>query len=220
MNGLKNSRNLASEPKDTYKIAYILHFFLGAGNLLPWNALITAIDYFGYLYPNKHVEKVFSVAYMASSLCILGVLLSWDWCRKRLSFRLRMNLGFSMFVLSLMLTPIMHWIWHGNGLKMKSSMGYNLVVATVVICGLADGLIAGSLIGTAGKLPRQYMQAIFAGTASSGMSYNNVNRLNNTINKTLTLFYFLILSDSLTKHAIYIHSRQQMHLNVDLCQLV
>ncbi|XP_022893423.1 equilibrative nucleotide transporter 8-like [Olea europaea var. sylvestris] len=169
MNGLKNSRNLASEPKDTYKIAYILHFFLGAGNLLPWNALITAIDYFGYLYPNKHVEKVFSVAYMASSLCILGVLLSWDWCRKRLSFRLRMNLGFSMFVLSLMLTPIMHWIWHGNGLKMKSSMGYNLVVATVVICGLADGLIAGSLIGTAGKLPRQYMQAIFAGTASSGV---------------------------------------------------
>nr|GEW43114.1 equilibrative nucleotide transporter 8 [Tanacetum cinerariifolium] len=49
------------------------------------------------------------------------------------------------------------------------SSGFYYTVASVVICGLADGLIGGSLIGSAGKLPKEYMQAIFAGTASSGI---------------------------------------------------
>lgn len=164
---------IGTGPGDTYKIAYILHFFLGAGNLLPWNALITAVDYFGYLYPDRHVERVFSVVYMASSLLVLVLLLSLGWCRGNLSLRLRMNLGFSMFVLSLMATPMMHWGWKKNGAKMmmSSSNAYSVVVASVLVCGLADGLIGGSLIGTAGKLPKQYMQAVFAGTASSGTFY-------------------------------------------------
>nr|GEZ11041.1 equilibrative nucleotide transporter 8-like [Tanacetum cinerariifolium] len=104
MESLKTDLEDQTVQKDTYKIAYMIHFLLGAGNLLSWNALITAIDYFGYLYPEKHVEKVFY-----------------------------------------------------------------FTVASVVICGLADGLIGGSLIGSAGKLPKEYMQAIFAGTASSGI---------------------------------------------------
>lgn len=148
--------------RDTYKIAYAIHFMLGAGNLLPWNALITAVDYFTYLYPSKHVEKVFSVAYMSSSLLVLALMMSWGSCIQKLSFRLRMNIGVSMFVLSLMVTPVMDWWWGGRG-------DYGVTVGSVAFCGLADGLIGGSLIGYAGKLPKQYMQAVFAGTASSGM---------------------------------------------------
>ncbi|KAL3532321.1 hypothetical protein ACH5RR_005842 [Cinchona calisaya] len=158
------------EPRDTYRVAYILHFFLGAGNLLPWNTLITAIDYFGYLYPNRHVEKVFSVAYMTSSVIVLVVMLQrWGNWSKKFNLGLRMNLGFSLFISSLMVTPTMDWARHSNGTKVNSTVSYYLMVASVVICGLADGLIGGSLIGSAGKLPKQYMQAIFAGTASSGV---------------------------------------------------
>lgn len=164
--------------RDAYKIAYVIHFFLGAGNLLPWNTLITAIDYFGYLYPTRHVEKVFSVAYMISSLMVVVMMLSWgNWSRK-FNFRFRMNLGFSMFVLSLVVTPVIDWSHHGTtttaggsgGSSLEvTSLSYYLSVASVVICGLADGLIGGTLVGSAGKLPKQYMQAIFAGTASSGV---------------------------------------------------
>ncbi|KAK8569919.1 hypothetical protein V6N13_002630 [Hibiscus sabdariffa] len=64
------------EPRDTYRVAYRIHFLLGAGNLLPRNAFITAVDYFGYLYPAKHVEKVFSVGYMSSSVLVLVVMMS------------------------------------------------------------------------------------------------------------------------------------------------
>nr|TKS10368.1 hypothetical protein D5086_0000084260 [Populus alba] len=157
------------ETRDTYKIAYIIHFLLGAGNLLPWNAFITAIDYFGYLYPTKHIEKVFSVAYMSSSVLVLLIVVSWGGWSKQLSYRLRMNMGFCIFVLSLMVAPLIDWSSSGSGPEGRSNGAYGVTVASVVVCGIADGLVGGSLIGAAGKLPKQYMQAVFAGTASSGV---------------------------------------------------
>lgn len=170
MEGVKSPRD-QNEPRDTYKIAYIIHFLLGAGNLLPWNALITAVDYFTYLYSTKHVEKVFSVAYMSSSVLVLIVMMSWsDWSR-RLTFRFRMNLGFCMFVISLMVAPTIDWGWCSSGSKGPPNGAYSVTVASVVLCGVADGLVGGSLIGSAGKLPKEFMQAVFAGTASSGTIY-------------------------------------------------
>lgn len=168
METMKNVQVQTSEAvRDTYKIAYILHFFLGAGNLLPWNAFITAIDYFAYLYPSKHVERVFSVAYMTSSLLVLLLMIKSQGSRSGSRFRLRMNVGFTMFVLSLMVTPAIDWVkW--PSVKGNSDGSFIATVASVVVCGLADGLIGGSLIGSAGKLPKEYMQAVFAGTASSG----------------------------------------------------
>ncbi|KAL4564006.1 hypothetical protein LXL04_028055 [Taraxacum kok-saghyz] len=155
-----------TERKDTYKLAYMIHFLLGAGNLLPWNALITAIDYFAYLYPEKHIGKVFSVAYMSSSLLVLVVMIIWSDFSRNVSFRVRVNFGFTVFVVSLMVSPIIDWGWCSLE---KSNVTFYVVVVCVVMCGLADGLIGGSLIGSAGKLPKEYMQAIFAGTASSGI---------------------------------------------------
>ncbi|KAI7728575.1 hypothetical protein M8C21_001093, partial [Ambrosia artemisiifolia] len=169
MESLKNESNDII-PKDTCKLAYIIHFLLGAGNLLPWNALITAIDYFGHLYPDKHVEKVFSVAYMGSSLLALICMIKWSNINSLASFKVRMNVGFTMFVVSLMVSPTLDWVCRHE----KSASAFYVVVASVVICGLADGLIGGSLIGSAGKLPKEYMQAVFAGTASSGFLAENI----------------------------------------------
>ena len=171
MQKMEGEKGAADHPetRDTYKIAYIIHFLLGAGNLLPWNAFITAIDYFGYLYPTKHIEKVFSVAYMSSSVLVLLIVVSWGGWSKHLSYRLRMNMGFCIFVLSLMVAPLIDWSSSGSGPEGRSNVAYGVTVASVVVCGIADGLIGGSLIGAAGKLPKQYMQAVFAGTASSGI---------------------------------------------------
>ncbi|KAL9304791.1 Equilibrative nucleotide transporter 8 [Arabidopsis thaliana] len=151
------------ETRDAYRVAYVIHFLLGAGSLIPWNALITAVDYFGYLYPDKHVEKTFTVAYMSCSVLVLVLIMTWN---TRMSYRVRMNLGFSMFIIAMMISPLIDWVWKG---EKGENVSYMLMVGSVVLCGLADGVVGGSLIGSAGKLPRQYMQAIFAGTASSGI---------------------------------------------------
>ncbi|KAG9455766.1 hypothetical protein H6P81_000274 [Aristolochia fimbriata] len=157
----------ALEPRDSYNLAYLIHFVLGASNLLPWNAFITAVDYFGYLYPGKHVNKVFSVAYMSSSLLLLLVLICSRKYSRKPGVKLRMNLGFSLFVFSLLTIPIMDWACQSNDKRWDKA--YTVTVVVVGICGLADGLIGGTLIGSVGKLPKRYMQATFVGTASSGV---------------------------------------------------
>ncbi|KAG7032273.1 Equilibrative nucleotide transporter 1, partial [Cucurbita argyrosperma subsp. argyrosperma] len=42
-------------------LTYISYFF-------PWNAFITAVDYFAYIYPNTHVDRIFPVAYTLAHL--------------------------------------------------------------------------------------------------------------------------------------------------------
>ncbi|GMH01616.1 hypothetical protein Nepgr_003455 [Nepenthes gracilis] len=47
--------------------------------------------------------------------------------------------------------------------------GFNVTVAAVGLSCLADGLVQGGLIGSAGEFPERYMQAVVAGTAASGV---------------------------------------------------
>ncbi|KAI3525140.1 hypothetical protein L2E82_02434 [Cichorium intybus] len=159
------------EPKDTYQIAYIIHFLLGAGYLVPWNAFITAVDYFQYLYPTKHINKVFSVGYMSAAVTVLLILLCWSKSsRIQLpSVRTRINLGQGLFISALMVAPVTDWINHGNQTTNGSNIAFVVLVSMVMVSGLADGLVAGSLVGSTGELPGRYMQAVFAGNATAGL---------------------------------------------------
>ena len=49
----------SSEPRDERDVAYWSCFALGAGLLFPWNAYISAVDYFASLYPREHVDRAF-----------------------------------------------------------------------------------------------------------------------------------------------------------------
>ncbi|XP_076889442.1 equilibrative nucleotide transporter 8-like [Bidens hawaiensis] len=160
------------EPKDTYHMTYIIHFLLGAGYLIPWNAFITAVDYFQFLYPNKHINKVFSVGYMSATLTVLVTLMCWSSSsRAKLpSVRTRMNVGQCLFVLALMVPPMTEWIVHGKQSTTTTNVAFVVLVSMVMISGLSDGLVGGSLVGATGALPGRYMQAVFAGNATAGLA--------------------------------------------------
>lgn len=160
-----------TEPKDPYHIAYIIHFLLGAGYLVPWNSFITAVDYFQYLYPAKHVSKVFSVAYMVAAMTVLFILTCWSsFSKMKLpAFKSRMNLGYGLFLLALMAAPVTDWIDHRNEFGRGSNFAFLVIVSMFAVIGFAEGLTAGSLVGATGKLPERYMQAVVAGNASAGV---------------------------------------------------
>ncbi|KAJ0884417.1 putative equilibrative nucleoside transporter, MFS transporter superfamily [Helianthus annuus] len=160
-----------NEPKDTYQLAYMIHFLLGAGYLIPWNAFITAVDYFQFLYPTKHINKVFSVGYMSAAVAVLLTLMCWSTSSriKLPSVRARMNIGQGLFISALMVAPVTDWIVHGKQTGMVSNIAFVVLVSMVMISGLADGLVGGSLVGATGELPGRYMQAVFAGNATAGL---------------------------------------------------
>jgi hypothetical protein len=55
-------------PADCLGVGSFIFFTLGADFLLPWNAYITVVDYFAFLYPDASVDRVFSASYMLSCL--------------------------------------------------------------------------------------------------------------------------------------------------------
>ncbi|RWW57235.1 hypothetical protein BHE74_00035988 [Ensete ventricosum] len=156
--------SVAAAPKDVFHVAYAVYFTLGAGFLLPWNAFITAVDYFSYLYPDAPVDRVFSVAYMLT--CLLFLLLVVGWAHLS-SAPLRINAGLALFVVSLLIVPVMDAAYVRGVRGLYAS--YDVTVGAVVLSGVADALVQGGVIGSAGELPERYMQAVVAGTAASGI---------------------------------------------------
>lgn len=49
--------------------------------------------------------------------------------------------------------------------------GFYVTVGAIGLSGLADALVQGGIIGSAGEMPERYMQAVVAGTAASGMGF-------------------------------------------------
>ncbi|XP_022776073.1 equilibrative nucleotide transporter 1-like [Durio zibethinus] len=151
-------------PEDKFHLAYIIYFTLGVGFLLPWNAFITAIDYFSYLYPDASVDRVFAVVYMVVGLCCLLIIVFY--AHKSESY-VRINVGLGLFVVALLVVPVMDAVYIKGRVGLYD--GFYVTVGVVGLSGIADALVQGGLVGAAGELPGRYMQAIFAGTAGSGV---------------------------------------------------
>ncbi|KAL3696531.1 hypothetical protein R1sor_010607 [Riccia sorocarpa] len=165
----KSIEKLASEgaaTKDVANLALATYFAMGVCYLLPWNAFITAVDYFDYLYPNSHIDRVFSVSYLLPCLVTLCVVLVYE---DRTSSRLRINLGLALLLSSTLAVPFIDIVvLRGDG-GVSNSIGHVTTVLAVVGAGIGDALVQGTLIGVAGELPDRYMQAIVSGTGVCGV---------------------------------------------------
>ncbi|XP_057774609.1 equilibrative nucleotide transporter 1 [Salvia miltiorrhiza] len=151
-------------PRDTFHLAYIIYFTLGAGYLLPWNTFITAVDYFSFLYPDASVDRVFAVVYMLVGLMSVLIIIAFA---HRSNTVVRINAGYALFLVALVVVPLMD-VWYVKG-RVGVYGAYYVSVGVVGLCGVADGLVQGGVVGNAGELPERYMQAVVAGTAASGV---------------------------------------------------
>ncbi|VVA94800.1 unnamed protein product [Arabis nemorensis] len=158
-------RSTPKEPSDSFHFAYIIYFTLGVGFLLPWNAFITAVDYFSYLYPSTAVDRIFAVVYMLVGLICLLVIIIFYAHKSLASFRI--NLGLLLFVIALLVVPILDLVYVKGQVGLYA--GFDITSGAVALSGLADALMQGGLIGVAGEMPERYMQAVVAGTAGSGV---------------------------------------------------
>ncbi|XP_077250119.1 equilibrative nucleotide transporter 1-like [Tasmannia lanceolata] len=151
-------------PKDSYHLAYIVYFTLGTGYLLPWNAFITAVDYFTYLYPDVSVDRIFAVTYMVVGLIFLLFVIGWA---HKSTAKVRINVGLVLFIVSLMIVPVMDLVYVKG--KRGLYFGYYVTAGAVALSGVADAFVQSGVVGTAGELPKRYMQATVSGTAASGV---------------------------------------------------
>ena len=76
-------------------------------------------------------------------------------------------MGLGLFVVSLLVVPLLDAFYVKGRVGLYD--GFYITVGAVALSGVADALVQGSIVGSAGELPERYMQAVIAGTAGSGM---------------------------------------------------
>ena len=153
-------------PKD--RMAYLCFLCLGIGSLLPWNAFVTAVDYYQHFYPEYHPDRVIPVLYMTLNVFVTGLLVK---CGSSIDLRTRILFGFSAYSVSMLGVPVTdkvlfpHNDMHGSG----NLMAMLITLSFVVVIAVANGFVQGSLFGLSGLLPLTYTGALVLGTAISGV---------------------------------------------------
>ena len=142
----------SSEPRDERDVAYWSCFALGAGLLFPWNAYISAVDYFASLYPREHVDRAFGVLYFLPNLASLCAVLRFG---DRVEPRARIRAGYAAFLLCLAVPA--------------TSTSLALTYVAVALTGAADAVCQGSLFGVVAPMPERFTQALMGGTSFSGL---------------------------------------------------
>lgn len=145
-------------------LAYACYLLLGSGILAPWNAFITAADYFEAVFPGRHMDRLFTVAYLPVCLLMLGLLIKFN----SMPGRPRILFSFAGFVLIMLAIPLIDLLLVGReGTGPDSALA--VVLLAVVLVGVLDGLAQGAIFADAAALPPQYTHAVVGGTASSGV---------------------------------------------------
>ncbi|GFH08347.1 uncharacterized protein HaLaN_03292, partial [Haematococcus lacustris] len=88
------------------RIAWGCYFLLGIGILAPWNAYISATDFFEVLFPGRHTDRLFTVAYLPSCLLLLLVTLRWRSARWLPRPPARIKLAYLLFTLLMLAVPL------------------------------------------------------------------------------------------------------------------
>ena len=159
-------------PGDAGNRAYLAWFLMGVGVLLPWNAFVTADDYFLMLYPASfHVERTFAVCYFLTNLACILLLIRHG---QRIDARRRALFGFWGYVACLVAVPLLDATLHTDpqGAVPRPGFRYALTLLAVLACGAFNGVGQGSIFGLAGNLPFRYNAALNAGVAGSGLIVN------------------------------------------------
>lgn len=74
---------------------------------MPWNAFITAADYYSEEFPGKHVDRLLTIAYLPVNLLVLGFTLSCDFRRQLPRNDVRVIAGFFVYSVTMLFVPVM-----------------------------------------------------------------------------------------------------------------
>lgn len=74
---------------------------------MPWNAFITAADYYAKEFPGKHVDRLITVCYLPVNLLVLAILMFCDSRHENRWTRTRIFFGFCIYSISMFLVPLL-----------------------------------------------------------------------------------------------------------------
>eukprot|EP00754_Rhynchopus_humris_P035395 Rhum_TRINITY_DN16928_c0_g1::Rhum_TRINITY_DN16928_c0_g1_i1::g.164737::m.164737/K15014/SLC29A1_2_3, ENT1_2_3; solute carrier family 29 (equilibrative nucleoside transporter), member 1/2/3 len=166
---------MSGDPTDTFSFVLVSLWICGAGVLFPWNAFISAPDYFTkfheYVDPHtelSHGEKrmwdnistYFTTGF--SVLNIIGQAMILVWNMGNISTRIIWSI-IGMFVIVLVV-PVLSYF------KMSATLAFYLLVSAASLCGFFTAFFQSTIFGLGAMFPQKFTQSVMIGNASAGLA--------------------------------------------------
>jgi len=144
-------------PVDKYQVAYCIFVLEGLGVLLPWNAFISAGDYFSSIYGESFVFFI-SLAFNWSGMLCFAIFMK---VIPRFSFLSRAMTSLTIFFLVLITIPFLH--------SVPKSVSMPITLIGVFLTGFASSVMQSTIAGLAALFPPQYMGGMMSGCGVAGV---------------------------------------------------
>eukprot|EP00002_Diphylleia_rotans_P040290 TRINITY_DN9513_c0_g3_i1.p1 TRINITY_DN9513_c0_g3~~TRINITY_DN9513_c0_g3_i1.p1 ORF type:complete len:433 (+),score=87.70 TRINITY_DN9513_c0_g3_i1:59-1357(+) len=169
----------AEQNKKDERLAYWIFLLLGVGILSPWNAFITAIDFFDEEYPDAQVSFSFALVYNLSALPLLYAV-SRARSSRALPYDDFILWSYAIGLVVLVIVPSISYA------SLPTNVKLGFVMGGVFVTGVTTTLLFGSIFAVLGPLNPLYTQAVMTGSGFAGI-----------VIATLRIITKLALSDDL-----------------------
>ena len=152
-----------TEPVDKHNLAYLIMFYLGLGNLLPWNAFITAAGYFTARFCGTNFvdtfENYFSFSFtIAQTIGLASSIMYQD--NMKLSKKIVYPLIFYSIIFGVTTLLV--------AITMSGDSLFGVTLLSTALCGLCGATLSAGLFGLGALFPAAYTGALMNGQALAG----------------------------------------------------
>lgn len=153
-------------PNDAGGFAYAIMFYQGIGQLFPWNAFITASNYFGQRFCTTpfafDFENYLSISFTASQTIGLAVTILYG---ARLSYHDKIVYPLVIYAMFFGLTTALVLLADINGTAL-----FWITLLCCIGCGLSGAFLNAGFFSLSGVFPQSYTGAMMSGQGLAGLS--------------------------------------------------
>lgn len=145
------------------KLARTYFLLQGIGGLLPWNGILSTLDFYDMQFPGRKAAFIFPIANL-----FCGVMINFFMAPIAKKFSLNQRIAGTNFLIFFMLiaVPIIAIIFP------KTLFGYTIILVVLSILGILNSINNSSVYGLAGYFPPIYMSDQNTGTGIGGIIPN------------------------------------------------
>ena len=149
-------------PVDRGGVVYLIFLLFGVGALLPWNALLTAFDFFEAFLQGYDPVFVFTLALNGPNFIFILVMVAVG---DKISPVKRVCVSFLINFAICVLLPILTVV-------LDITPAYYTDIAILIVFGAATAVVQGGVFGFAGVFPLKYTGAVMFGQGVAGLTVN------------------------------------------------
>jgi MFS family permease len=141
------------------RLLYTEFLVLGAGILIAWNAILTALDWFNTVFPDRQVSFIFTILNFLPYVIFQPLTI---WKGSRFSLNMRIIPTFAVICALLALSPLL-------SATLQVDAAFALMCVLIVVMGIANAIAQTSVFSLGAMMPPKYTNAVMLGNAVAGI---------------------------------------------------